>query len=93
MGDSTIACCNACGYATPLLMTGGGMHNFRTFDARPVLCPTCREVTTANMKAALPVCLKCGEGATSAVPWPGPSVCPKCGESHLYLKAGGLMWD
>jgi hypothetical protein len=58
VGSSTIGHCDACGYATGQLRTGGGIRNFQTYDAQPIHCAQCQEVRLANVKPPL-VCLKC----------------------------------
>lgn len=93
MGSSTIAHCNACGYDTGQLPTGGGIRNFRTYDAEPVHCARCHEVTLANVKQSPLVCLKCGGSEVTLLPGEGLSVCPKCGKAELRFQNGGIRWD
>jgi hypothetical protein len=93
MGSSTIAHCDACGYDSNTLLTGGGMRNHQTYDARLVSCPQCREITTANFKATNLTCLKCGGTEITPVVGRGPALCPKCGKAKLRFQDGGIMWD
>ena len=93
MGSSAIAHCSACGYQSGLLMTGGGIRNFRVFDARPANCARCQTITWANVKAQPLACQKCGGTEVILLANNGVSSCPKCGERHLELRDGGLLWD
>jgi len=93
MGSSTIAHCDACTYESDTLMTGGGMRNFRTYDARPVHCAQCHAVTTANFKAQTLTCLRCDGREVTPIEGKGPALCPKCGKAELRLTSGGIMWD
>lgn len=93
MGSSTIAHCKACGYQSDTLMTGGGMRNFQTYDARPVHCRQCQAVTTANFKEPKLTCLRCSSAEVTPLVGCGPTICPKCGKTELRFQDGGVLWD
>ena len=93
MGDSIIAKCVSCGYSSGILPTGGGIRSFRTHDAQPVHCETCRAVTTANVKKVPLSCLACRSVEVTRLQGPGPTICPKCGKTDLRFQDGGIRWD
>ena len=93
MGTSKIARCGACRYESDELLTGGGLVSFRTYDARPVHCGRCKEVTTANFKAQPLICERCSSAHVVPLVGEGPLACPKCGKIELRLSDGEILWD
>ena len=57
MGSAVKATCK-CGYEETF-MIGGGMQNFHTFCAFPVLCKKCKAIVTANLLAQPLCCPAC----------------------------------
>ncbi len=94
MGSSANAECESCGYSRVNLTVGGGRSNHRTFASWPVLCRSCEEVSTANMKATPPECRKCG--SADIVAYGDPSITNQLPEEDMesdYWVRPIIQWD
>jgi predicted nucleic-acid-binding Zn-ribbon protein len=66
MGQLRSAYCEICGY-TDAYSLGGSRQNYKIFDPFPVLCRTCRAITTINRVDPAPqTCSRCGESDYTA---------------------------
>lgn len=89
---STDAHCFSCGYDTDLMISSL-MSNHEVYSTGPVICESCKAVTTANYKAAELTCETCKSSNVSPVCAPanrlgdldlsGHYKCPKCGTLEL----------
>lgn len=60
MGQLRSAHCQSCGYSTSYPL-GGSRSNYKTHSPFPILCRTCRAVTTKNLADPSPqTCSRCG---------------------------------
>jgi len=94
MGSSTDVHCSACGYNEQLLVGGG----FQGQNFRPVSCPQCVAITTANYNVRPLVCSQCKSPDISELSETDPCHCPKCGAFELRFgtnvgRHGPVLWD
>jgi hypothetical protein len=64
MGTQRDASCDFCGYST-CVTEGGTMRGFAEYSAKPVSCPTCRAITSANERKLPLTCDKCGSAGVT----------------------------
>lgn len=70
MGGVVRARCSSCGYERRLAL-GAGRMSFLTYNAVPVLCHLCRQLTSPNAKAEALACTACGCEAVTRYDVPG----------------------
>jgi hypothetical protein len=76
MGTLVGAHCSGCGYKDRLRL-GGGRKSHLTYNAVPVICHLCRQLTTPNSKAEALVCTACGCKAVTRYEVPDDEVDPQ----------------